>query len=570
MQLDEGLPYIFPADKLWRQSGGSATAASAPAVPIASLAAPAPPTAANNASLFFPPSAPAAPLFTPLTQLWNSVREDPWDLGSWQRLLSGSHATHELLEIRAAYRAFLKVFPTSATHWKALVEVELAHRQYAEVEAIFQKVLLKLPEIELWKLYLVYIKVVHTPPPETPAGAPMDDAVQAMNLAIETAYEFVLKHVGYDLHSGQVWKSYINFMRSIPARSAAEETAKQASLRKIFQRALGIPLQPKELDHIWADYESYERSVAQHFANKTLSNKLLAEYGAKYQATLAVSKERRKKFQGILAASVGAAYGSKNAVTSSAVHVANRPSSSPLQQCQDALQLQYWIRFIRFEQYQSPHILKQDSGTFRLRVILAFRQCLLYCRHYPNIWCDFLKFHMDTHSSPEELRAVWKEFREAMPYSVLPTLIQADMEEEAKHINEAKALYESLLVAKNKNEPIAEEHSFTLPQSAAHEIRQAKAKAEASAAAAKAKDEAASGQVKDEPKEEAKQSAAEDDGIVDIYKGELHKGQRERRSSTFGKAANVSALSGVAAHSSILLPRMCCFVSQFIPHLSFW
>ena len=522
---DSGLAFLYPADNLWRQVGAPPSTKPPPALPA---------SAPLGREHFFPPAVPSVPVLSPLAQMWQAVAADPWHLSSWQRLLAAVHATHDLLTIRHAYHSFLKVFPSSAVHWKALVELELAHRCYPEIEAIFQKVLLKLPEIELWKLYLVYIKVSHAPPPNQ---ADDPEALRLQNVAIETAYEFCLKHMGLDLFSGPLWKSYINFLRGIPARNQQEEQSKQNSLRKIYQRAIAVPFQPKELEALWADYEQYEHSISAGLTNKLFSQKLLADFRVKFEATLVVSRERRKKFQGIQTASIGTSYGTKG-MWGSQAHVASRPGSSQVSQIMDALQANYWARFIRFEQVQSPHLQKTDSATFRARVILAYRQALMYLRHLPHVWLDFLKFHVDTHSTAEEIRVLWKDFREALPYSILPTVLYADAEEEAKHLGEAKSLLESLLVPKvAAGEPIPEEWSFTIPQSVLDEIKAVRVATEAAAAAATpASDKSAAGEKKENPsaatatadksdsiKPEERSKPAEDEAIVDIYKGELHK-----------------------------------------------
>lgn len=531
VQLDEsGLAFLYPADKLWRQVAAPPSTKPPPALPASA------PLAREH---FFPAAVPSVPVLSPLAQMWQAVAADPWHLLSWQRLLAAVHSTHDLQTIRHAYRSFLKVFPTSAVHWKALVELELSHQCYPEIEAIFQKVLLKLPEIELWKLYLIYIKVSHAP---SPAQADDPEALRLQNVAIETAYEFCLKHMGLDLFSGPLWKSYINFLRGIPARNQQEEQSKQNSLRKIYQRAIAVPFQPKELEALWADYEHYEHSISAGLTNKLFSQKLLADFRVKFEATLVVSRERRKKFQGIQTASIGTSYGTKG-MWGSQAHVASRPGSSQVSQIMDALQANYWVRFIRFEQHQSPHLQKTDSATFRARVILAYRQALMYLRHLPHVWLDFLKFHVDTHSTADEIRALWKDFREALPYSILPTVLYADAEEEAKHLSEAKTLMESLLVPKiAPGEPIPDEWSFTIPSAVIDEIKTVRAATEAAAAAASAATDKGAGEKKDDSaaaaaassadkadstKDDPAKAAAEDESIVDIYKGELHKSQLE-------------------------------------------
>ena len=55
------------------------------------------------------------------------------------------------------------VFPTTARYWKVYIEQEMKYRNYERVEKLFQRCLVKILNIDLWKLYLTYVK-------ETKAG----------------------------------------------------------------------------------------------------------------------------------------------------------------------------------------------------------------------------------------------------------------------------------------------------------------------------------------------------------------------------------------------------------------
>jgi len=501
------------------------------------------------------PSTPAAaPSLSLRAHLWSLVSDDPWDLSSWLELLRLSLSSRDPLQTREALRAFLAVYPSAVVQWKQLIELELSHRNYEEVERIFQLVLLKLPEVDLWKTYLVYTKLVQKARVQRvqdewdergsrsnsnseEAKAAIDEATRSMNVAIETAYEFVLRHIGTDLFSGSIWRSYLNFMRGIPARSSTEEAAKTASLRKIFHRAIMTAVQPKELDAIWNEYEEWEHSIASSHANKLFSMKLLQEYGSKYHATRMLSRERRRRYQGIMSASVGTSYGASQAVSGDSVHIASRPTSSPIQQARDALQLQAWTRYLRFEQYGSTHFVKTDLVSHRLRVTLAFRQALIYLRHYPPIWMDYIKFITDLHAPPEEVRQAWKDFEDCLPYSPLPLLLKAESEEEAKRILEAKACYEKLIVPRRAaGEAPAPEHSFRIPTDVMQEMRKVKEwekerekkQQDKEQSAEQNKVESATATTtttvkKEESNEESKSSEDDNESLVDIYKGELHR-----------------------------------------------
>lgn len=86
-----------------------------------------------------------------------------------------------------------------------------------------------------------------------------------MNVGPETrdtvtkAYEFALQHVGQDKDSAEIWSEYIQFVKSGQTSSTWEEQQKMDALRKIYQRAVQIPLENVEI--LWKDYEAFENSL---------------------------------------------------------------------------------------------------------------------------------------------------------------------------------------------------------------------------------------------------------------------------------------------------------------------
>lgn len=87
-----------------------------------------------------------------------------------------------------------------------------------------------------------------------------------MNASPETrdivakAYDFALQHVGQDKDSGDIWGEYIQFVKSGPANSTWEQQQKMDHLRKIYQRAVQIPLE--NVETLWKDYEAFENGLS--------------------------------------------------------------------------------------------------------------------------------------------------------------------------------------------------------------------------------------------------------------------------------------------------------------------
>lgn len=86
----------------------------------------------------------------------------PYDIEAWAVMLREAQARH-INEVRSLYESIVAVYPTTARYWKMYIEQEMKARNYERVEKLFQRCLVKILNIDLWKLYLTYVK-------ETKAG----------------------------------------------------------------------------------------------------------------------------------------------------------------------------------------------------------------------------------------------------------------------------------------------------------------------------------------------------------------------------------------------------------------
>lgn len=92
---------------------------------------------------------------------------------------------------------------------------------------------------------------------------------------VRKAYEFALSHVGQDKDSGEIWNEYIQFLKvgevnthvpklyishMLPQTSTTwEEQQKMDALRKVYHRAVQIPLE--NVETLWKDYEAFENGL---------------------------------------------------------------------------------------------------------------------------------------------------------------------------------------------------------------------------------------------------------------------------------------------------------------------
>lgn len=131
--------------------------------------------------------------------------------------------------------------------------MELANNEFHRVEQIFSRCLIPVPNVELWALYLNYIRRRQNLSTDTGGRA---------RAIVSQAYEFVLNNVGMDKDAGQIWQDYVQFVKSAPGNiggSGWQDQQKMDHLRKVYQRVICMPVQG--VDALWREYDTFEMGL---------------------------------------------------------------------------------------------------------------------------------------------------------------------------------------------------------------------------------------------------------------------------------------------------------------------
>ncbi|KAG0137655.1 hypothetical protein HOY82DRAFT_646841 [Tuber indicum] len=92
-------------------------------------------------------------------QLEDRIAEEPTgDVDAWLALIEEQRKCDKLEDVRAVYERFFGVFPAAADQWISYVKLELEHNELQHVERIFKMSLFNVPNVELWSMYLDYIR----------------------------------------------------------------------------------------------------------------------------------------------------------------------------------------------------------------------------------------------------------------------------------------------------------------------------------------------------------------------------------------------------------------------------
>ncbi|KAF3926306.1 hypothetical protein AA313_de0200449 [Arthrobotrys entomopaga] len=289
------------------------------------------------------------------------------DLEAWAQLINEHQKKGKLEDARAVYERFLVMFPSAAEQWIAYIQMELDANNLSQAERLFQRCLPGVLNVELWSLYLDYIRRRNNLATDTSGKA---------RGVITQVYEFVLGSIGIDKESGKIWQEYISFIKSGPGTiggGAWQDQQKMDHLRKIFQRVICIPV--NGLEAMWKEYDQFEMGL-----NKTTGRKFILEKSPSYMTARSSLLSLRNTTNGL------------NRTT-----LPRLPPVPGFDGYEEYMQqVELWKKWVQWEK-ADPLVLAQepnpeDIAGFNNRIIYVYRQALMALRFWPEMWFEAAEF----------------------------------------------------------------------------------------------------------------------------------------------------------------------------------
>ncbi|XP_014240504.1 protein suppressor of forked isoform X2 [Cimex lectularius] len=283
-----------------------------------------------------------------LQKAQQTVDENKWDIEAWGLLIREAQ-NRWINDVRPFFERLVTTFPTTGRYWKIYIEQEMKGRNFERVEKLFQRCLIKVLNIKLWKLYLAYVK-------ETKA------ALSTFKEKMAQAYDFALEKIGMDIQSYSIWNDYVIFLKGVEAVGSYAENQKITAVRKVYQRGVVNPM--LKIENLWKDYMAYEQGI-----NPIIAEKMAMERSRDYMNARRVAKEFEAITRG-LSRSI--------------------PSVPPTGSLEEIKQVELWKKYIAWE--KSNPLRSEDTALVTRRVMFAFEQCLLCLGHHADIWYEAAQF----------------------------------------------------------------------------------------------------------------------------------------------------------------------------------
>jgi cleavage stimulation factor subunit 3 len=134
------------------------------------------------------------------------------------------------------------------------VRYEEEHDRKHAMETLFSRSLLEVLDVQLWSLYINYIRRRNS--------MQSGDVARSYKI-INESFSFALKTIGMDKDSGSLWQDYISFLKTGPGTvggSGWQDAAKVDTLREAYQKAIAVPTAATTT--LWKEYDSFETGLS--------------------------------------------------------------------------------------------------------------------------------------------------------------------------------------------------------------------------------------------------------------------------------------------------------------------
>lgn len=341
--------------------------------------------------------------------------ENRYDLEAWSYVLHSASA-QSIDAARPTYERLVSVFHSSGRFWRLYIEQEMKARNYDRVEKLFQRSLVKVLSIDLWRLYLAYVKDAKS-------------SLSTFNEKMAQAYDFALDKVGLDYHAYSIFSDYITFLKGFETVGSYAENQKITAIRKVYHKGVATPM--LHVESLWKDYMTFENGI-----NPIIAEKMNMEHSRDHNQAKRVAREMESEVRGLNR---------------------NLPSVPPSGTGEEQRQVGAWQRFLAWERTNPLHT--EDMTLWVRRVTYAYEQCLLCLGHHPDVWHEFTLFLQEAGrlmsekgdvSSARSIaddtaqvyqRAVHGHLRRCM----LVHFAYADFEEARHNVEKVHTIYASLL-----------------------------------------------------------------------------------------------------------------------------
>lgn len=273
--------------------------------------------------------------------------------GEWNSVLTTAVIEGNENKITKLFDTYLSQYVNDGDKWTMYIEWMMNKEEDGDkldkkrIESSFFKILTKIYNVELWRLYLKYVEKVN---PIT-AG----NAENARNIVLK-AYQFSIEIVGQDFfESYNIWSDYLRYLYIWQPVTPNEEKTKMELIRSSLKRMISYP--SIKLEDNWKIFVKFEEDL-----DLNQSRKIINENIKEYLKLKEINDELME-------------------ITKSISKLKDRKYS--------IRQIRRWNKWIEWEK---KNLMNKNEVELKKRINYIYNLSIQYCNIIPEIWYNYYEY----------------------------------------------------------------------------------------------------------------------------------------------------------------------------------
>ena len=273
--------------------------------------------------------------------------------GEWNSVLTTAVIEGNENKITKLFDTYLSQYVNDGDKWTMYIEWMMNKEEDGDkldkkrIESSFFKILTKIYNVELWRLYLKYVEKVN---PIT-AG----NAENARNIVLK-AYQFSIEIVGQDFfESYNIWSDYLRYLYIWQPVTPNEEKTKMELIRSSLKKMISYP--SIKLEDNWKIFVKFEEDL-----DLNQSRKIINENIKEYLKLKEINDELME-------------------ITKSISKLKDRKYS--------IRQIRRWNKWIEWEK---KNLMNKNEVELKKRINYVYNLSIQYCNIIPEIWYNYYEY----------------------------------------------------------------------------------------------------------------------------------------------------------------------------------
>lgn len=349
-------------------------------------------------------------------QLEDDLEANPLDYEKWNKLIKHAIVKDKEEQIQKVFDKYLSIFKYDARQWRSYITYEMNRQDFKKVEALFARCITSIDNVELFRLYVNYVRRVNDV---------ITGGEKARGIVIQ-AFEFAVNRVGIDIKSGDLWKDYLEFLKTWTPTASWEQQQKVDLIRKVYKRLFLIPTE--KIEQLWSVYTKWENEI-----NSSTASRFIAEKSSEFMEARSWNTEWHNVTERLLKRDL-------------------LPES--IENDHIKYQLSLWYRWLDLE--SKNHLNIKDEKLLNKRIEYVYKQSIIALPFVPELWYKYNQFCL-SNANGDDMNKSFELLSQGLilnPKSYLLSFELSELYERDNNLSSANEVLNNLIMSLIKDHNI--------------------------------------------------------------------------------------------------------------------